>query len=60
MGMESISIFVASLILEMGLLSLIQVVILFGSISAVAGLCWLFLVVPAEKRDHLEGNIPES
>ena len=60
MGMESISIFVASLILEMGLLSLVQVIILFGSISVLAGVFWLFSVVPAEKRDQLAGNIPRS
>lgn len=60
MGMESLSIFAASLILEMGLLELIPVIILFGSISVVAGLIWLFFVVPAEKRDRLEGKIPES
>lgn len=60
MGMESISIFVASLILEMGLLSLVQVVILFGSISVLSGAIWLFFVVPAEKRDREEGKIPES
>jgi len=60
MGMESISIFVASLILEMGLLSLVQVVVLFGSISVLAGAMWLFFVVPAEKRDQRDGKIPES
>ncbi len=60
MGMESISIFLASLILELGLLSLVQVVILFGGICAVAGSFWLFLVVPAEKRDHEAGKIPQS
>lgn len=60
MGMESISIFVASLILEMGLLSLVEVVILFGSISVLSGALWLFFVVPAEKRDREEGKIPES
>ena len=60
MGMESISIFVASLILELGLLSLVQVIILFGSISVLAGVFWLFSVVPAEKKDQIAGNIPRS
>jgi len=60
MGMESFSIFTASLILEMGLLPLLQVVILYASISIISGLIWLFFVVPAEKRDFLAGNIPES
>ncbi|MDE2997299.1 MAG: MFS transporter [Bacteroidota bacterium] len=60
MGMESISIFVASLILEMGLFDLIQVVWLFGGVSVICGVFWLFFVVPAEKRDRLAGNIPRS
>ncbi|NBW93025.1 MAG: MFS transporter [Bacteroidetes bacterium] len=60
MGMESISIFVASLILEMGLLSLVQVVLVFGCVSMLSGVLWLIGVVPAEKRDRREGRIPES
>ena len=60
MGMESLSILAASLVLEMGLLSLSETVTLFGIISIVSGLIWLFFVVPAEKRDFLSGNIPES
>jgi hypothetical protein len=51
---------VASLILEMGLLSLIQVIFLFGGIAVVSGVFWLYFVVPAEKRDRLAGNIPVS
>jgi len=60
MGMESISIFVASLILEMGLLSLVQAVLVFGCVSMLSGVLWLIGVVPAEKRDRREGRIPES
>lgn len=60
MGMESLSIFAASLILEMGLLSLTGVILLFGGIAVVSGVFWLFFVVPAEKRDRLAGNIPVS
>ncbi len=59
MGMESLSILAASLVLEMGLLSLSETVLLYGSLCIVFGLIWLFLVVPAEKKDFLSGNIPK-
>jgi len=60
MGMESVSILAASLVLEMGLLSLSETVFLWGAISVVCGVIWLFFVVPAEKRDFLLGKIPKS
>ncbi len=60
MGMESLSILAASLVLEMGLLSLSETVSLFGIISIVSGLVWLFFVVPAEKKYFLSRNIPKS
>jgi len=60
MGMESFSILAASLVLEMGLLSLSQTIILFGSITVICGLIWMFFVVPAEKTDFISGIIPKS
>lgn len=60
MGMESISIFIASLILELELLSLVQVVVVFGIVSILSGAGWLYLVVPAERQDRQDGRIPQS
>ncbi len=60
MGMESISIFIASLILELELLSLVQVVVVFGIVSILSGAGWLYLVVPAERQDRQEDRIPQS
>ncbi len=60
MGMESISIFIASLILELELLSLVQVVVVFGIVSVLSGAGWLYLVVPAERQDRQEDRIPQS
>jgi MFS family permease len=60
MGMESISIFIASLILELGLLSLVPVVVVFGIVSILSGAGWLYFMVPAERQDRLEGRIPQS
>jgi len=60
MGMESISILGASIILEMGLLSLNETILLFGGMAVVMGVFWLISVVPAEKRDAAAGRIPES
>lgn len=60
MGMESISIFIASLILELELLSLVQVVVVFGIVSILSGAGWLYFVVPAERQDRQEGRIPQS
>jgi hypothetical protein len=60
MGMESISIFIASLILELGLLSLVPVVVVFGIVSILSGAGWLYFMVPAERQDRLEGRITQS
>lgn len=60
MTTETVSILVASLVLEMGLFSLRNTVFIFGIISIVSGLIWLMKAVPAEKEDYLQGNVPES
>jgi MFS family permease len=60
MTTEAVSILVASLVLEMGLLSLRNTVLGFGVISTISGLIWLSRAVPAEKEDYLQGNVPES
>ena len=60
MGTETASILVASLVLEMGLLSLRNTVLGFGITAVLIGLFWLFRAVPAEKNDYLTGNVPES
>lgn len=60
MTTETASILVASLVLEMGLLSLRNTVLVFGIISTISGLVWLMRAVPAEKEDYIRGNVPES
>lgn len=60
MGMETFSILVASLVLELELLSLKSTVLGFGIVSMVIGLFWLFKAVPSEKNDYLTGNVPEA
>ncbi len=47
---ESVSILVASLLLETGLLGLHQTVALFAGLCVALGLGWSFWVVPAERR----------
>lgn len=47
---DTCSILVASLILEMGLGTLSQVIVGFAVVQVISGIFWLFLVVPAEKR----------
>ena len=60
MGMETLSIVLASLILEMGLFSLRSTVMGFGMASILIGLIWLVRAVPSEKLDYHTGNIPEG
>ena len=60
MGMETCSILVASLVLELELLSLKSTVLGFGIVSMIMGLIWVFRAVPSEKNDYLSGNVPEA
>ncbi|MCP3962652.1 MAG: MFS transporter [bacterium] len=48
---DSVSILSASLLLESGLLSLRQGIVAFACVSVVAGLLWIVLVVPRERRE---------
>ena len=47
---ESISIFIASLLLEAEVLQLTDAFIVFASLQVVCGIIWLLTVVPAEKK----------
>jgi MFS family permease len=58
MGMETMSILAASLVLELGLLSLRNTVLGFGTLAILIGLFWMFWAVPAEKNDYLTGKVP--
>ena len=49
--MESISILVASLLLEAGIFELADAFIVFASLQVLCGGVWMFTVVPAEKRE---------
>lgn len=60
MGTETVSILGASLVLELGLVSLQNTVLGFGFSGLVIGLVWLFKSVPAEKKDYLAGIISDS
>ena len=60
MGMETLSILLASLVLEMGLFSLRNTGLGFGIGSIIIGLFWLMRAVPAEKSDYLSGKVPEA
>lgn len=48
--LDTVSILVASLILEMGLFTLPQVIMGFAVVQVISGIMWLFWVVPTEKR----------
>lgn len=48
--LDTVSILVASLILELGLFTLPQVIMGFAVVQVFSGIMWLFWVVPAEKR----------
>lgn len=49
--MESVSILVASLLLEAGIFELADAFIVFASLQVLCGGVWMFTVVPAEKRE---------
>lgn len=55
MTADSLSILVASLLLEAGLLDLRGVIVVFAVLQMVCGLLWLVTVVPRERRDDPEG-----
>ncbi len=48
--MESVSIFFASLVLEVNLLDLNDAFVFFALIQVLCGLAWLVVVVPAERQ----------
>ena len=49
--MESVSILCASIVLEMAWLNLQQAFICFALVQVICGALWLFIIVPAEKKD---------
>lgn len=51
MGANSGSILLASFVLEMGLFSLRETVLVFAGLQVFSGVVWLLTVVPGEKRD---------
>jgi membrane protein implicated in regulation of membrane protease activity len=52
---ESVSIVLASMILELDLLTLRQTVLTFAGLQIVSGLLWIPLVAPRERREAGEG-----
>jgi len=60
MGVEALSILLASLVLEMGLFSLRSTVLGFAIASTLIGLFWAIRAIPAEKSDYREGKVPEA
>jgi MFS family permease len=52
MSAESLSIFVGSALLEMGLFTLETAVLAFAGLQVASGLAWLAIVVPRERRDE--------
>ena len=60
MGVEALSILLASLVLEMGLISLRSTVLGFAMASTIIGLFWAIRAIPAEKSDYREGKVPEA
>ena len=60
MGVEALSILLASLVLEMGLFSLRSTVLGFGIGAIIIGVFWVFRAVPAENANYREGKVPEG
>jgi MFS family permease len=52
MSAESLSILVASALLELDWLSLNEAILLFAGLQVACGLAWLALIVPRERRDE--------
>lgn len=54
--MESVSILLASIVLEMAWLNLQQTFICFALVQVICGILWLFIIVPAERKDS-QGSV---
>lgn len=55
-AINTLGILAASLILEWRLLTLAQAMTLFGSLMLMAGVAWLVVIVPRERRAHQAGS----
>jgi MFS family permease len=51
---QSISVTVAALILEFDILSLRETMAIFSGLLVLSGIFWLFKIVPAEEKHHME------
>ena len=54
---ESLSILVASLLLEFGYLQLTNAFIVFASLQIISGIMWLLIIVPAERKSEPPNDV---
>ena len=53
---ESVSILLASILLELGYLQLSNAFLVFASLQVLSGIVWLLVIVPAERRSESPGK----